>query len=219
MQPFTDDFPMIPEVEAGAREPVLVAFGLYPHRDKQKSLEAGHDVFVDVEYVKIAIPGDKNSLYFQPATDKHRQRFPKAYAAFKARDQKPLEGMPIEQWAVVSRAVALTLKAAHIHTVEALAAVHDGLVDRIASNGRELREKARAWLEDARSGAAAQKLASEKKELQDQIASLQAQIAALQAGAGNKPAGPAPVVAEKEDTTADVGEDVVRAARRPRAKG
>ncbi len=182
MQQHSDDFPMIMEREAGMREdvpPVAVSFGLYPSLDNHQTKAAGHDVYKDVEFVKIAVPGDRNSLFFQPSNASYRERFPRAYADFKQRDRAPTVGMPIEQWAPISRSVALTLRAAHIDTVEALAAVHDGNLDRLGSNMRSLREKARAWLADAATGAEAIRLAGEKQALQDQITALQAQITDL----------------------------------------
>ncbi|WP_125461815.1 MULTISPECIES: hypothetical protein [Rhodomicrobium] len=178
----SDDFPMIMEREAGMEEhipPVSVAFGLFPMLDGRRTQEAGHEVYRDVEHVKIAVPGDRNSLFFQPSNDVYRKRFPKAYAAYQERGRKPMEGMPIENWAPISRSVAFNLRAANIDTVEALAAVHEGHIDRIGSNGRELREKARAWLADAKSGAETVRLAAEKQDLIDQLAAMQAQINAL----------------------------------------
>ncbi len=227
----SDDFPLTMEVEidpnSGAPRvncpPVGVAFGLEPIVDKKASKEAGRDVYKDVEFVKIAIPGDRNSLYFQPADDRVRARFPRAFEAFKRRDATPIQGTPIEQWAAVSRSLALTLRAAHIPTVEALAAVHDGLVDKLGAQGRELRGKAIAWLAQAAGGAATMALASEKKQLQDQIAAMQAQIMALSASASPEQkaamakAAATPVIAAP-DTTANVEQDVAAAARRPRVR-
>lgn len=214
----SDDFPMTMEKEAGMPDhvpPVAVAFGLYPAIDSKKTQEAGHEVYKDVEFVKIAIPGDRNSLFFQPAEETHRRRFPQAYSAFKRREQQPVEGMPIEQWAPISRSVALNLKAMHVHTVEALAAIHDGYIDKIGTGGRELREKAKVWLQEAKEGAAAQKLAAEKQALQDQLAALQAQMSALQQQIGTK-GQPSVAAAPIADTTATVEQDVVAAARKPR---
>jgi len=195
-----DDFPMMMEIEYTANPmnpypPVAVAFGMYYQLDEAQTAKAGHEVYRDVEFVKIAVPGDKNSVVFQPASDTHRKRFPKAYAEFKARTAgaETREGLPIEQWAPISRSIALTLRAAHIHTVEALAAVHDGLIDRIGANGRELRAKAKAFLEQAKDSSVVLKLAAEKKELQDQLAAMQMQINALaQNQATAAPAAPAP---------------------------
>lgn len=183
MSILSDDFPMSLEREAGMPEQVpsvAVSFGMYPKKDGKASADAGRDIYKDVEFVKIAIPGDKHSLVFQPATDVHRKRFPKAYEAFQRRAHTPMQGTPIEQWPVVSRSIVLNLKALHVHTVEALAEVHDGNIDRLGSQGRELRAKAKAWLAEAQTGAEATRLAAEKQALQDQLAALQAQMADLQ---------------------------------------
>lgn len=217
----SDDFPMMMEREAGMGEnvpPVAISFGQYPVIDSLASKKAGHDVYKDVEFVKIAVPGDRNSLFFQPAEASHRARFPRAYEAYKQREKTPVEGMPIEQWAPISRSLALTLRAMHINTVEALAAVHEGNIDRIGGNGRELREKARAWLAEAKTGAETQRLASEKQGLQDQLAALQAQVVALQEQAGKpQQSNNAPSVPSvQRDPTSDVEDDVAAAARRPR---
>lgn len=179
----SDDFPLMMEREAGLPAnvpPVAVAFGMHAMLDGDKTSQAGHEIYKDVEFVKIAIPGDGKSLYFQPATKSHRNRFPQAYAAFKQRDVKPIEGMPIENWAPISRSLALTLKSMHVHTVEALAAISDTHIEKIGVNGRELRAKAQAWLQEAKEGAAATKLAAENQSLRDQLAGMQAQIDALQ---------------------------------------
>jgi hypothetical protein len=89
--------------------------------------------------------------------------------------------MPVEQWPQITRAQAMTLKAMHVHTVESLAEVHDGHIDKLGQNGRELRTKAKAFLELAKDTAAAQAHAAENQALKDQIAELQRQFAQLSA--------------------------------------
>src|SRR5678809_267573 len=126
---FSDEWPLMPEVEAGAppnTAPVLVGFGVQPVVDKRASDKAGHEVYKDVEYCRIVVPGDKQSLHHQPSTDVYRRRFPKAYADFKARQGSgEIVGLRIEMWPAIPRSMVLNLKAMHIHTVEALAEVHD----------------------------------------------------------------------------------------------
>lgn len=212
----SEDFPMIMEVEASrpncppippGTPPVSVGFGLYPLLDPIKTAEAGHDVYAEVEHVKIAIPGDQKSLYFQPATEQHIARFPQAYAHFKNRARTPVEGMPIEQWAGVNRAMALTLKAANVPTVEALAAVHDGHIDKFGTEGRALRAKAQAFLAQAKDGAETARLAADKAALQEQLEAMQRQISALTANslaAGN--------------AVAAAAQGSPEAARKPRAR-
>lgn len=229
---FNDDFPMMMEIEVDLNTgmerpkcpPVAVAFGYHPRKDDGASVKAGHDVYKDVEYVKIALPGDKTTLYFQPALDEHRRRFPKACQAFKNRALKPVEGMPIDQWPVVSRSLALTMKACHIHTVEALAAVHDGHVDKLGFNAREMREKAKAWLAQAKEGAASQALVAEKQALENRLKGMEAQMASLisrlspQERARLEAEAKAVPVNDAPATGDDVEQDVAAAARRPRAR-
>lgn len=178
-----DEIPLMLEREAGMAEhvpPVAVGFGLHPIKNGLKSKKAGYDVFDEQLFIKVAIPGDRNSLYLQPASPEHQRRFPRAYDAYQRREHTHVEeGMPIENWAPISRATALTLRSLHIHTVEALAAVHEGHIDRLPQ-GRELQGKAKAWLESATSSAALMAAAKEKQDLQDQISALQAQINAIQ---------------------------------------
>ena len=206
-----EDFPMELEVENGMNPgtpPVSVCFVMCPMKDELKSREAGHDVFVDIEHVRIAIPMDKKSLYFQPATSDHRKRFPVSYARFKNRTEGKAvrEGMPIENWAQISRSLAMTLKAINVHTVEDLASVHDGNIDQIG-DGRSLRAKAQAWVAQAKDSAVTTKLAAEKVELEDRLAAMEQRIADM--------LNPPPA-AIKEDKSIEA--DVVAAARRPRGR-
>ena len=180
---FDDNCPMIMEREFGLPEhvpQVAVGFCMEVTEDKKKSAAAGHPVFTEREFCKIVIPGDKQSLYYQPATDEKRRKFPNAYRAFQQRESKPVvEGMPIEHWPQITRAQAMTFRAANIHTVEALASVHDGNIDKIGSHGRDLRAKAQAFLAVAKDSAAAQKIAVENQQLKDQLAEMQKQINTL----------------------------------------
>jgi hypothetical protein len=189
--PEHDEIPMMMEREAGCPEQVPevgVGFGLVPQENGRKSSAAGHPVFEEREYVKIVIPGDKQSLYFQPATDQHKRRFPRAYAMFKAREtQAGVEGMPIEHWPQITRALALTFKACNIPTVEALAAVHDGHVEKLGNEGREWRAKAKAFLDIAKDTAASQKLAAESERKDLMISDLQRQINDLAARLSDEP--------------------------------
>lgn len=177
-----DEIPLMMEREAGAPDfiaSIAVGFGMLPVEDKSASEKAGHPVYVDREFFSARVPGDKNTHSLRIATKQDRERFPRAYAAFKDRGSVPLNGMPIEQWPIISRAQSLTLRAAGIHTVEAMAEVHDGHIDKLGSNARELKVKARAYLAQATDAAAAQKLAADNQRKDDEMTELRRQIADL----------------------------------------
>jgi len=174
-----DEIPLMLEREAGAPEyvsAIAVGFGLMPLESKRKSAEAGHPVFEDRLFFKGVIPGDKNQISIRIANQKDFDRFPRAYAAFKQRETTPIQGMPIEEWPQIARSQALTFKAMHIFTVESLAEVHDGHIDKLGQNARELRTKAKAFLAQAKDSAAAQKIAAENDALKMQLADMQRQI-------------------------------------------
>jgi hypothetical protein len=214
-----DEFPLTMEAEKDQRTgqehpPIAVGFGPWHVQDDEASAQAGHAVYRDQVFVKIVIPGDRNTMHFQPATDVHKKRFPKAWANYLAiADGTMAEpGLPIGEWPAITRSAALTLRAAHIHTVEALAAVHDGLVDRVGIDGRTLRAKAQAYLAAATSSAETMRLAAEKKELQDQIAAMRRQIGELI----ERQSAPS---TEGDAAPPDDGAIVRRNARRPVSKG
>lgn len=184
-----DEFPLIAEVEAGAppdTKAVGVAFGLHPVKDEAKSKQEGRPVFKEVEFIRIIVPGDKTQEYFNKATDKDRQKYPRAYEAFKRRGTVPVEGTPLEQWPELTRAEVLTIKAMHIHTVEMLAAVHEGNIGKLGFRGREYVTKANAFLARAKAAVSADALAASVAEKDAQIADLQRQINEL-AGKRGRP--------------------------------
>lgn len=193
-----DEIPVMLEREAGAPDhvpQVVVGFGFHPMENPQKSAEAGHPVYDNIEFFKLVVPGDKQSLHLQPATERDRAMFPRAYAAFKQREDRPPEGIPIEEWPQITRAQALTYRAMNIPTVEALAAVHDGNIDKLGHDGRTWRTRAIAFLAQAKDTAAAQKYAAENETLKDQIAGMQQQINEL---AARVPGGAVPMEAKRK---------------------
>jgi hypothetical protein len=179
-----DEFPLMMERESGMPEhvpAVAVAFGMYPIEDQKQTAERGTPWYKDVEYIKIAIPGDRNSIYFQPADPRHKVRFPQAYRAFKERTRTGItDGKPLTLWPPISRGLAWSLMAAHVHTVESLAQLTDDHLSKFPQNVREFRDKARAYIEEATSGAALNKAETDKAQMQATIEALQAQITALQ---------------------------------------
>lgn len=180
-----DDVPMMLERKAGEpqhADQILVGFTLYHAEDDAQSALAGHPCYVELEFVKIVVPGDKNTMIFQPADDGHRRNYPQAYAAFKAGEKKPtLEDgdIPITEWPVINRATAMTLKAAHIYSVKTLAQLQETHLEKLGYNMRELQAKAKVWFDQAKGAAVATKAAAENEGLKAQIAALQAQMTAL----------------------------------------
>lgn len=180
------DIPLTMEAEIDPRTgsaypPVAVGFGLMAVEDPSETERAGRPVYKDTVFVKICVPGDRNSVVLQPATETHKRRFPRAWAAYERCEHESREGTPLEQWPAMSRSMALTLRGLNVHTVEALAEVHDGHLDMLGWDAREWRAKARAYLAVAKDTAEAQKISAENESLKEMITKMQAEIARLSA--------------------------------------
>lgn len=170
---------------------VGVGFCLHPIKDEAASDKAGRIMFKEVEFVRLVIPGDKQSEIFVRADTKRKgqdnverdytERFPQAYRDFKQSGAKPIDGTPLEQWPAVSRTEVLNLKSFHIHTVEALAQVNDSNAAKLPFNIRELINKAKDHIATA-------KALSDAKNKDAQIEELKAQIAELSARMDKKKA-------------------------------
>jgi hypothetical protein len=100
----------------------------------------------------------------------------------KAVEQKD-EGFPIREWSAVTRAEAENLIGVGISTLEKLAEADDEVL-RTFTGGRELKQKAQGWLDDAKDkGIMASKYEKLQKELEgekDKVAELKRQLAAAQ---------------------------------------
>lgn len=136
------------------KQPAVPVFFVEAVRMDFKSKQAGRDIFEDREFVRILIPGDRRSAPVEPVNDDHRTRWPREYEAFKAGKEAPLEGTPLADWPQTSRARVEELAFFHIKTVEQLAAVNDSQLQQLGMGARELRERARLFLEVARNGTA-----------------------------------------------------------------
>ncbi len=150
---------------------VYAEFKMHPKKDAAKSKEAGRDIFEDVPYVRIMVPGDKDNIVFRPVRETDKNRFPKQWAAFQNRDEQVQEGTPLSEWAGVSRSMVEELKFFGIHTVEALVNMPDSSASKFMGIN-SIRAKAKAFIEDAKLMAPIAKLTEENAMLKQQMAEL-----------------------------------------------
>lgn len=127
--------------------------------DEEQTKLAGHPKFKNVEMIKILFPGDNTKRVIRKVrkeahagTPSDPERFPRQWAAFEAQQQQVQSGTPIEHWPPLDKAMVLTLKALNIFTVEQLAGISDANLKFMGA--RQLRDNAKAWLEEANAGGA-----------------------------------------------------------------
>lgn len=183
----------------GARNPddVLSAtFYVQAVQDNFQTEKQARPIFKDEIFVRIMIPGRSDLTVEEIAREDHKQRFPRQWAIFQNKNsQEQINGTPVEQWPVLTRAQAEELKALRFYTVEQIADCSDAQITALGMNGNMLRQKARAFLASAQNSAAAQFQAVELAKRDEEIAALKAQMAQLMQQQG---APAAPAVPEKK---------------------
>lgn len=152
---------------------LLVKFFVHPELSKYKSDKEGLPVYDDVEMVEVFQPGEKESVK-QLATEFHKRRFPKQYEAFKKGIEQTNGGTPLDLLFPAEPGMILTLKSFNVYSIQQLAALSDTGISNLPMAGRQLVERAKAYLATARTGADLHQM----EVMQKQIAELQAQLAA-----------------------------------------
>ncbi|WP_141339703.1 hypothetical protein [Bradyrhizobium sp. USDA 3458] len=138
------------------------------------SEKEGRPIFEEKEMVEVRIPGDKLFSWVGEVSDKHRQRWPDVYAAFKRGEERAASGTPLEQWPnpSLTKARVAELKSANILSVEELAGVPDSTLPKLGMGARELRDQARAYIDAAKGGAENAKMAAELAQLRQMVENL-----------------------------------------------
>lgn len=165
---------------------VFVEFGLHPKRNPTKSAEAGRDVFDDVEYVRIVVPGERDGIH-RPAMQRDRENYPRQYAAFRANtSQDAASGTPLTHCLWLRPAQVAELAYYNCRTLEQLAGMPDSSAQKFPGI-LALRQRARDAIEVAKGEApmaqVRAELAEEKRkreELEFRLLEMAEELKALQ---------------------------------------
>ena len=111
-----------------------------------ESEKQGRPIFQDVPFIRIAIPGDLNNIIERKLTESDKTKYSKAWEAYQRGEATGFTGTPLEQWPQISRAQVKEAKYFECHTVEQLAELSDSNFQKMGMGFRELREKAKAYL-------------------------------------------------------------------------
>lgn len=162
-----------------SRDPIKPRFHIEAVQDEAASTASGRPMFRDQERVEIVIPGNPHSRPVCIVNDEHRMRWPAEYAAFKAGITMAVDGTPIEQWPLMSRAMVKTLKFLEIHTVEQCAKLDDQALQRIGLGAREIKNAAIAYLDEAEGMKLTTQLSHAIEQKDAELAALRAQVKEL----------------------------------------
>jgi len=160
-------------------EKLFVVFFNHPRKDEEKTLAEGRPQFKDEAYVRIMVPGDKDSVVIRPARDMDKQRFHKQWASFERGEGEIHEGTPLKAWPMVTRSQVEELKFFGIYTVEQLADLADVHVQKFMGVG-VLKQQAQAFIQASREAAPLVQLNAALEDKDNEIAALNQALTELQ---------------------------------------
>lgn len=165
-----------------------VVFERRPVYQEFASKEAGREIWKDEDYVIITNPGAKTDFIERvrleddgPSRPAHPNRFPRQWAQFQASHEQAQTGIPLEQWAGISKSRVLEMKAQRIHTVEQLAAIPDSILQTLGMGARSLQTQARAYLDSATKNAEFAKIEAQNSDMRAEMEAMRAQLRQLSA--------------------------------------
>lgn len=152
------EFQAVARPDRGLPEAVNRAcFYHHPVLHKNKSKEAGREIYEDKVYILILCPGQSKQETRRPASDQDRMNYPTAWRAFCEGRAEPLVGTPIEHLPGLTPARCKELHAVHVRTVEQLANVPDQNLPALGMGGTVLKQQAQAFIQKNSSEVAALK--------------------------------------------------------------
>ena len=126
------DFSATPQVDLIAgNERYIDDHKLYPHffmktvQDVLETEKQKRPIFKEVEYLRVMVPGDRGLQVFSVVDELAKQRFPRAYAAFKAGTADQTSGTPLEALPGITPSRAEEYRHVGIKTIEMLANAND----------------------------------------------------------------------------------------------
>jgi hypothetical protein len=167
------------EAVFGTDQNLLAKFFVHPEISVYKSKEAGVAVYDDVVMVEVIQPGEKEPIR-QMANAWHKQRFAKQWENFQKGIESIVSGTPLEMLMPGEPSTVLNLKGLNVHTVQQLANLHDTAIGNIPM-GRDLVNRAKAYLGTASGGAEFHAMQKEMETMRAELAALKEQGAAVPA--------------------------------------
>ncbi len=154
--------------------------------DLEQTKATGIKKFRDCVMIQIMVPGDRRNIIVREVRDDDKLRFTKHWERFQSSDEETLDGYPLAQWALLSRAQVEELKYLGFRTVENVALANEAAFSKYPGL-RELSRRAAAWLEAQNGAAPIEKMQSIIDSQAEMLVQLQTQMRALLEGAGHDP--------------------------------
>jgi hypothetical protein len=181
-------------VDYGRNRRNMVLFYNRPVSAPSKSTAAGRPVYEEKVYVRIQEPGDRTTVVDRPATDADKRDYALQWAQFQQNKEQIPEGTPIDLLYPEHPAVAATLRANGVHTIEQCADLSGNAIDNIGMGCQRYVNDAQKYMKLSERGVKATEFRREIEDrdskirvLQQQVEQLSAEVNRLTQNATNQP--------------------------------
>lgn len=167
---------------------IVPLFRTIAQKNEAKTKLAGRPIYEDLEVVEVRFPGNRQTVSVFPAhaeagwvvneqgdqvKQTYAERWPEQYRRFKAKQAQVKEGTPIEELPFLTQAKRSELKALSIYTAEALASLDGQELKNLGQGGRELKNQAQAYIDNASDSSIVTRLAAENELLKQRLSALE----------------------------------------------
>lgn len=148
----------------------------------------GRPISYMADFVRIEVPGDRNTIIDTFVNEDHKHRFPLQWAQFlnektEGKTGQEVQGTLLRDWQILNPAIANDLKHYKFYTVEQVASASDEQIQMLGMAAGmspfALRDKAKAFISQAKDSAFVQMQAEELSKRDAEIELLKSQIAEL----------------------------------------
>jgi hypothetical protein len=158
-----------------------VTFYSKPIQNEFETNKQGRPIFIDMDWVRIIVPGDKNNIIDTYAREDHKQRWPIQWHRYLNQKEGTVEtGTPLTAWPIVSAAKAEELRSLNFKTVESIAGASDGQLQSLGMVAgmapHEFRSRAQRYLKAAQDESYSNEQAETAKRLADENAAMKAEM-------------------------------------------
>lgn len=167
-------------------------FYYHPVVDPVASAAQGIRIFKNIVYIQVAPPGERLNIIRRPATNQDKQIWAHQYAQFEKNQEQQAPGTPIELLYPENPALAQTLRASGVQTVQQLAKLSANAIETLGMGAQDYVNAAQAYLKAGADGAGAiqvrkelESLQREKNVLERKVAECMEEIQRLKAVAAN----------------------------------
>jgi hypothetical protein len=145
-------------------------------KDEAETLKLGRPIFkMEPQIEKICDGG--SHIVCRKVREQDKREFSDLWKRLNSDSpSSEIAGTPLREWSELSLDVVNSLRASHIYTLEQLSSIADSELQVLGLGGRELRKKAKAYIDVAKKQAKVSQMVAENAKLQRDLDAKQSQI-------------------------------------------